>query len=101
MGKRVFERIPVNIESDIFYSNTIHAGMIANISKKGMYIKTEICPPFKSKLEVLIPFKDETLKVPVRVKRLVKSDDIYNGMGVELLNLPQNYLEFVDSLKSD
>ena len=48
---------------------------------------------------MLIPFKEEIIKVPVRVKRLVKSDDIYNGMGVELLNSPQNYFEFVDSLK--
>lgn len=99
MKKRDFERIPVNIQAEFFYGNKMNTGTVTNLSKNSMYINTKICLPFKSEFEVLIPFKDEMLKVPVIVKSFVQSDDIYNGMDVELLNLPQNYLEFVDSLK--
>jgi hypothetical protein len=39
------------------------------------------------------------VRVPVEVIRLIKTGDIYGGMGIKLLEQPQNYLELVDSLR--
>jgi hypothetical protein len=97
MEKRAFERIPVSVQANFFYGKTMYSGMVTNISQKGMYIKIDVCPHFESKFELLLPFKDEVLKVPVEVSRSVKIDDACYGMGVEVLNSSQDYLEFVES----
>ena len=108
MKKRSFERIPVDILVNFFYDNALYPGTVTNLSKNGMYIETEMCLPFKSKFEIflssgskvnlLFPLKDEDVKVPVKVRRLVKTGDDYNGMGVELINLSEDYQIFVNSL---
>ena len=101
MEKRAFERIPVNVQANFFYGKTMYTGMVTNISQKGMYIKIDVCPHFESKFELLLPFKDEVLKVPVEVSRSVKIDDACYGMGVKVLNSSQDYLEFVESKEND
>ncbi|MCK5503633.1 MAG: PilZ domain-containing protein, partial [Thermodesulfovibrionia bacterium] len=85
MEKRTFERITVNVQANFFYGKTIYTGMVTNISQKNMYIKIEVCLPFESKFEMLLPFKDGVLKVPVEVSRYVKTGDACHGMGVEVL----------------
>jgi hypothetical protein len=108
MKKREYERISSNMQVNYFYNNAMYTGTVTNLSKNGMYIKTEASLPFKSKFEVLIPFKskidiiipleDEVMEVPVKVRRLVKEDGHYEGMGVELSNPSQDYLEFLNKL---
>ncbi len=101
MEKRAFERIPLNIGSRFHCEKMEYLGTIVNISKNGMFIKTEkIHFPFASHLDVIIHLKESVLTVPVRVIRMTKSGDVYDGLGVELLNPTEAYLSFVDSLAS-
>ena len=89
MEKRAYKRIPLKMLAGFFYDNTVYTGRVTNLSKNGMYIETEISLLSQSKLEVLevhIPFKDEVLKVVVRIKRLAKRGGYFNGMGVELID---------------
>ncbi len=102
MEKRALERVPVNVQADFFYGDTMYAGKVKNISKKGMYIKTEMCPPSDSKLEILLPFMEEVLKVRVKVRRLEKTGETYKGMGVEVMDSSNGYVDFfnVSTLES-
>jgi hypothetical protein len=43
---------------------------------------------------------EEILKVPAKIISFRKADKIYNGIGIVLLNPSQNYLKFVDSLRT-
>jgi hypothetical protein len=98
--KRAFERIPTNINARFFYSRTLYTGIVTNLSKNGMFIKTCMCLPFKSKFEILLLLTEEVLKVPVEVVRLISTYDICEGMGIKLIEKPQNYLELVDTHKN-
>jgi len=100
MQRRAFERIPVYIEVKLFCGFMFFSGVITNLSENGMLINTRICLPFESRFEVLIPIKEEVLKVHCKVTRIVNTGDLYDAMGVELLNPPKKYFEFVYSLKS-
>ena len=96
MQKRVYERIPTNIE--VSYGNELYSGTMTNCSENGMFINTRMCYPFDTSFQILIILKDEVLKVPVKVTRIVKTYDFFNGMGVELLNPSRKYLEFIKNL---
>lgn len=61
-----------------------------------MLINTKLCFPLKSQFEILLPAENEILKLPVKVSRLLKKDNIYEGIGVELLAPSPKYLEFLD-----
>ncbi len=100
MQRRAFERIPTNLQTTFLSENNNCTGTVMNLSENGMFINTKLSFPFDSMLEIRIPLKEEILKVPVKVSRIVKTDDFYGAIGVELLNPPQNYLEFVNRLKS-
>ena len=99
MEKRDSERIPAKIGIQLFSNNRTIYGTIENCSDRGLYIKAMISFPFDSTFEVLIPFKKKTFKVPVKLVRLEKTGDIYDGMGGEVLELKREYLEFLISLK--
>lgn len=98
---RIFPRIPFKTKAWFSCCDTEYSGTVTNISENGMFIKIkEMCFPFNSQLEILILLKKEVLKIPVKVCRIIKSTDLYDGIGVEIINSPQNYLEFVNSLRS-
>ena len=71
---------------------------MTNCSENGMFINTKMCYPFDTRFQILIILKDEVLKVPVKVTRIVKTYDFFNGMSVELLNPSRKYLEFIKNL---
>ncbi len=100
MEKRDFKRISLNIQVKFFSGKTEYAGTMMNFSEKGMYISKEVNFPLKTQLEILIPVKEEILKVFAEVRNFTKSGHVYNGIGVELVNPPQNYIEFINSLKT-
>jgi len=97
--RRACKRIPVNVSMRFFVGNAVYTGTITDLSEKGMYVKTRMCLPCNSRLELLIPFKEEVLKIPLIVRRVVKASDLCDAMGVELPNPPRKYLELVESLK--
>lgn len=107
MKKRKFERISARIRAIFYCDSTLYPGIVTNLSENGIYFESENRLPFKSnfkilhslksKAELLIPFKDKTLEVPVKVRRLIKTNVYYNGMGIEVLDPTKEYLEFVRS----
>ncbi|RJR15257.1 MAG: PilZ domain-containing protein [Nitrospiraceae bacterium] len=108
--KRAYERIPVHIRTSFFYNNQSYAGTLKDLSLIGMYIEADQSLPVKSKADLLNPFKSYcvvhvplragTLKVIVKIRRLVKVDNNLKSMGVELVNPSQDYLEFVSSIRN-
>ena len=111
MKKRKFERVPVNVPVSFFYDNALYTGKATNLSNNGMYIESDMCLPFQSRFEIffstnskvnlLFPLKYEDIEVPVKVKRLIKTDGCYNGMGVELLNDSEEYLDLMKNLSPE
>ena len=77
MDRREYERVNTNFRAQYFFGNALYTGEITNLSEKGMYINTKLCFPFESKFEILIPLVQGVLKVPVRVSRIIKTDDFY------------------------
>jgi hypothetical protein len=99
MEKRTCDRIDASLEAKFFCNNFLCTATITNLSEKGMCINTGMCLPCGTNVKLLIPVKEEILEVPVEVKRAAKREGFYDTMGLELLNPPQNYLAFVDSLR--
>ncbi len=110
LKKRAYERIPVNIPVNYFYNNESYAGTVTDLSINGMYIEADQSLPIKSKADMLnpfksycvlyVPFREGTLKLIVKVRRLVKADIDFTCMGVELVNPSPDYLEFVSSIRN-
>lgn len=99
MVRRVSWRIPIQIHVTLYCGSRTYSGTVTNISESGMFIRSdEMILPKGSQFNVSIPTKEETLDVPVKLIRNVKKDDVYEGMGVELLNPPKGYLDFVENL---
>lgn len=101
MKKRAFERIPSDTQVNFLFGNSMHRGVVTNISKNGMYITTEKCLPRKSTFEILFPYKEEVLKLPAQVKRVIERHGFCDAMGIELLNPPVPYLELVGISRLD
>ena len=82
--------------------NIEYFGTVVNLSEKGMFIRSQkITLPLESQFDIFIPLKEgDVLSIGVTVKRLIKSNGYYDGIGIELLNQPQEYLDLVRSLKS-
>ncbi|HDY87644.1 MAG TPA: PilZ domain-containing protein [bacterium] len=90
-SKRVTEKLPVRFPGH----NTFYSGTVTDLSETGMFISSELYFPMKSEFEMLVLLKEDVLRVPVKITRIVKTGDMYEGMGVELLDLPKKYLEHV------
>ncbi|MHA2220176.1 MAG: hypothetical protein ACXACY_30205 [Candidatus Hodarchaeales archaeon] len=98
-GERGCKNISWSQSAKYFYGNSLCGGIVINLSKNCLCINTMICFPLNTRFNLFLLLRGEMLKLPVEVKRLDKENGFYNNMGVELLYPPQNYLEFVDSLK--
>lgn len=99
--KRAYRRISARVPIKFLYDNHSYAGAIENLSENGMFIRTDSrLYYYKSKFTVLIPLAMGVVAVAVKVCRLVQSEGSYDGMGVKLLDLPQQYMDFVENLKN-
>jgi hypothetical protein len=97
MEKRASQRVPVRIE--IQCCNIDCYGIIANLSANGIFIESKkITFPLESQFELCIPLKKDPLTVRVKINRITKSNGDHDGIGVEVLDPPQKYLELVDIL---
>ena len=99
MQRRAFERILVNFKVRYFCGDTAWNGTITDLSEIGMFIDTTIDFPFDSNFELVLPLSDEVMKISAIIKRMVKDKGVYKGMGVELINPPENYLKMVNELR--
>jgi hypothetical protein len=101
MDNRAFDRIPANIEVTFHCNSMDYKGTILDISENGMFISTnDMCSPFDSQFEVVIPVEDEVLNVPVNLNRIILSPDSRDGIGVELSDVSQDYVKMVEKIKS-
>ncbi len=106
MQRRAFERLSANIQARLLWGSAIYPGVVRDLSEDGMFINTKMSLPVDSMFQVAIFANGNVLTIPVNVRRSVKTHDFNNwkngknGIGVKLLNLPSNYLEYVNSLKS-
>ena len=98
--KRAFERIQKSIFVKCLSGKSEYSGIIMNLSERGMFISTKVAFPLKPKLEILIPLKEEILKVRGKIRSFGKAGKIYNGIGVELFHPTQNYLKFIGNLRT-
>jgi desulfoferrodoxin-like iron-binding protein len=53
----------------------------------------------RARFEVTIPFEGDVLKVPVKVRRLLKRENAYEAIGLEIINPPKKYLDFINALR--
>ena len=97
--KRAYERIPKCLGVKVLNGDSLHKGLVTNLSQNGMYFITGAYLSSGQNIEVSIPFKEGNLKATVKVIR-IKKDNIFDGFGAELLNSHSDYLEFVNSLRT-
>lgn len=98
--RREFQRIPSHVRVRFYCNDIDYAGTISDISEKGMHIRTgEVSFPFESSLELFIRTKGVLLKVPVTVRRLTRSRNVFNGLGVQVMEPAHDYLSFVRALR--
>jgi hypothetical protein len=98
MSRRTSWRIPVNVNITYSHGKKESPGTVTNLSEKGMFINTEETGyPEDSQFQVTIPMKEYDLHLSVKPIRSVKTNSHYS-IGVEVLNPPLKYTEYVDNL---
>lgn len=104
VDRRACERYPANLKARLFYGNLIYAGMVTDLSLKGMFVSTKVGFPVNSEFMMVLMLNDRTMKFPVKVRRRIHKEDHYStkrsGIGVELLDAPKNYAEYIRSCDS-
>lgn len=103
--KRAYRRIPADLQARVLYGNLIYSGKVTDISENGMFINTKMTFPVNVVFLLVILVNDSVIKVPIKVKRAVRSEKDHsvngsNGIGVELVNTPQGYLDYVSDCKA-
>lgn len=97
--KRAHKRIDIHQGICIHSSEMIRLGTMTNCSEMGMYIKTimnmDTIWPLGSVFEILIPSGKGNLRMLAKVVWLFQTGEFYEGMGVRLINIPREYLEYV------
>ncbi|MEW6600924.1 MAG: desulfoferrodoxin family protein [Nitrospirota bacterium] len=99
MKKRASERLAANLKADFFWSDKINSACIVDLSENGFLVKTDSCPSMKTKFDLNITLTSGTLKIPVKVRRIVRNNNNCEAVGVEILTPPQEYLEYVESVR--
>jgi hypothetical protein len=99
MKKRASERIPAYLDCRCF--DIEYFGTITNLSENGIFLRSQkISFPLDTEFELSFHLKEEKINVPVKVRRITKSNGYYDGIGVEILNCPGNYLKLINRLRS-
>jgi hypothetical protein len=100
MERRTFERLHAKLQAKLYYGEATYTGTVANLSENGMFICARMNIPVDSMFPLVLLQNGQSFKMDVRVKRAVRTcvnhkDPEEPGIGVMLLNPPQDYLEFV------
>jgi desulfoferrodoxin-like iron-binding protein len=100
LDKRFSQRKSTNESVRLAWANEINSATVTNVSGNSMCINTRMFLPIETELDVLFPLKNKIIKVHAKVTRLLKREDVHEGMCVEILDPPKEYLEFYESLLS-
>lgn len=97
--RRSSERVPVGEEVKICEGNLFFSGTALNISDNGMFIGTKKRFPRETLSLIVMRLKDRLFKLPAKIKRSTLETGFYDGIGVELIDPPRDYVEFLNSWK--
>jgi hypothetical protein len=95
------KKVLLRIEAQYFCCNSLCKVTVNEISEGCMCIKIDCFIPLNSRIELLIPFKMDTLNVPVRVKGHLRAAYQHDVMNVEVFKPSRQYLDFVNSINPD
>ena len=99
MGVRSFDRIPILMNAIITCQDHVYRGMVTNLSEKGMFIRTYVVtPPLDPQVEITLTIGETSISLSGRPVRSENIRGYYTGIGIEVINPPQNYLDLFDSL---
>ena len=102
--KREYKRFDIDVQATLFYDNMVYSGVIMNLSKNGMFIRTKRQFPVDTMLMATLRIDDETVQIPVQIKRAVHSDNFSvpgeSGLGVHIIRSSKKYLNFVSTYSS-
>lgn len=96
--KRASERVPSSLLVKFPHDGTVSYGIVINISKSGMCIKSGMSLPVKSKVKLIIPLKNENLNMNAEIKWSENTNKFYDAMGVELSKPSKKYLRIVEGI---
>lgn len=102
--RRSFKRFESDLQASLFYGNMVYSGVVTNISRSGMFIRTKRQFPVDMMLMTTVHAGEEEVQVPVRIKRSVNSvhsaDNHESGVGVQLTQSTKEYLDFMEDYAS-
>lgn len=93
ISKRIFRRLNVKFTS----GSVSHNGNTSNISENGIFLRTQkvLNPETILELELTLPW-GKVIKLRGRVARTVITPlHDKDGMGIELLDIPEKYTKFI------
>ncbi len=104
-GRRVFPRLDMEVNVDLFSADTFFTGFTENISEGGLFIATSASFPLGERLRVRLSLMGGDPQEYLVVVCWVRPDGGINGlpggMGVQFLDLPERertrLQKFVDS----
>ena len=101
-NKRKSDRILTDIKVLFLCDHFQHAGTASNCSDTGMCITTPQYIPCEDHIGITISLEEdkEECNLSARIRRIVRRNDSHDTLGVELLNPPQEYTDYLDSLRS-
>lgn len=99
MERRAFERVDTSLPLKYMCDDIQYSGTVNNVSEKGMFISTGNFLPCITSLEIMIPLNNEIASFPVEIRRIEKVNDYSLNIGVELIDPPEIYMQFVNNLK--
>jgi hypothetical protein len=98
-NQRKSQRIATNIKVVFICAHFQYLGTVKNCSKDGMCISTKYNFSCDNNIEIIVPLQEEGLNLSGRILRAVKGDNLYETIGIELLNPHKEYLNYLDSLR--
>ena len=102
MQKRRSPRVIKRLEVRFTTGEINYTGITSNLSKEGIFIRTQKGLPPQTIIEIeLYLASGKAIKLRGQVKRTIKTpfQAIKNGMGIELINPPREYIEFLKTLQ--
>jgi len=99
MARRATWRIPLRLSVILNCGSRAFPGTVTNLSEYGMFISAEVAGFTEdAQCDISLPLKEGELRIPGKLVRVSKINGRYNGIGVELIDPPQKYLDFVENL---
>lgn len=99
MGVRTFDRIPLLMNATITSNTNVYKGMVTNLSEKGLFIRTDLIQhQLDPQIEITITVGNSSICLSGKPVRIENIRGYCTGIGVEVVNPPQSYLDLFENL---